>query len=202
MDGFYYTFGGAATGNSFAGFSNVFQQQVDPTILKIMNIANSDPVINAFCRANGITSAQQIHQMLVAEWKKRYEASLKTYAKDYLEGLVPELERGYDPNNVKHKHGADVEGFKSYYVQLDDEHTIYQCSCGMLVIDEDPKNFMSDHDAADGHNGYGSCNKKYAKDLPPLEHKTTLNIKTELVELDSDDGINYTLPNPEPLAER
>ena len=198
---FYSNFGyGSNSFSGFAGNSFVFQQQVDPIILKIMNIANSDPVINAFCRANGITNAQQIHQMLAAEWKKRYEAGLKTYAKEYLEGLVPELERGYDSNNVKHKHGKDVEGFKSYYVQLDAEHTIYQCSCGMLVIDEDPKNFMSDHDA-DGHNGYGAWSKKYAKDLPPLERKTALNIKTELVELDSDDGINYILSNPELPAE-
>lgn len=192
MNGYYYSFTGSAA-SGFGGFGNVFQQQIDPTILRIMNIANSDPIVNAFCRANRITDAKQLYQMLIAEGKKRYEESLKVYAKEYLENLVPELERGYDPEHVKHKHDNDVKGFDTYYIQLDAVHSIYQCSCGMLVIDEDPKGFNED---SGGHKGYGTWNKEQASELPPMPHKTVLNIKTELVELTSSDGINYSVPEP------
>lgn len=66
MNEYFYSFGGSAT--NFNGFS-FFQQQVDPTILKVMNIANSDPLVNAFCRVNGITDANQLYQILLAEVK-------------------------------------------------------------------------------------------------------------------------------------
>lgn len=164
-----YSFGGSATN----GFNFFQQQQIDPITLKVMQIANTDPLVNAFCRANNIQDAAVLKNILLTEGKKLWEAKLKTYTEEQILNLTPELERGYDPNNVQCKHDHTKE-FESFYIQIDDEHSIFQCSCGLIVVDQDPKTVIDEHNG--GHYGYSAYHKKNLNDLPPMTKKTKLKM--------------------------
>jgi hypothetical protein len=158
------------------------QQQIPPHILKTMHIANTDPLVNAFCRSRGIHDANVLYHQLLEFGKQRYVNNLKALDKSEVERLAvenaldPEMWPDPEPTPLRCNHGADLD-FDAFHVVLEGGSRRYQCRCGAVSVDplnEIPKD--------SGHRNMWDGAGTSIQDVEPLERKTCLVIKSPLIE--------------------
>lgn len=182
MQTFYYT------SHYNTGFN-----QVDPTVLRVMQIANSDPVVSAFCRSQNITDANVLYQHLLAKGKEMYLAKLKAYTEDQLRQLTPPLLRDYDPEKtrVKHRVLKDAACFDPFHIR-DEDGIRWQCTCGAIIFNATPDDVSAFREL--GHNRTYSHACVDRDKLEPIKPRTSVRIRFDVTETDIIDGVATPKP--------
>ena len=154
--GFYYSGAGTNfTGGAFGAFQQFFQQrQVTPEVRRVMDRANTDPVVNAWCRMNNITDAFEIYDRLVEHGKAEYLKRLRVLTKEEFTKLDAENPQGlrstdppYETRRCRtHESGSGrYHDFDCAYVVHNDGKCLYQCRCGLVMVNAHPRSLGEDY---------------------------------------------------------
>ena len=190
-----------------SGSSTIFMQhQIDPNVLRVLHIANSDPMVMAFCQRYQIFDAQSLYNVLKNEYfNKRVKEMLKGLTPAEIEKLQrenPEYE--YKPTTCARLMDLNTENFKTLgkkHPRFEGFHfretveraedgtptkirTLYQCrSCGLVIWDHEDPMTLRDRLSGLGHDDiYNKTDFPTSEDCTRFREKqnSTKTLKVEI----------------------
>ena len=171
--------------------------QPDPNVIRVAQIANSDPFILQWCARNNKLDAQTLHDGLLNYGKQKFLEKLRAVSDDevkrlqklYPEYVEPKLFDHYGIDSAKRNHEA------FHYYDAGTGATLYQCSCGLLVFgfSDEAGSLLAHAVVGDGH---VKKQTHYREPFPQgraVEPLSSIHIRlpvTEMEVVESVDGVD------------